>query len=818
MPRAEPSSQRPWRFYGGLFMLAAGTLMLEVIETRLLSVMMWYHLAFFVISAAMFGMTAGAVWVYLRRSRFTGDSLSHDLTWMSAGFGLSTVLSLVVQVSLAPAIVASATLIAVLMELALAIALPFFFSGAAVSLALTRSPYPTGRVYAADLVGAALGCLGVLGVLRLTDAPSAILLVGALGAAAAWLFSGSGIGRAAEARPPLSSLLLRPGRLCAVLALLGLANGATRHGLQPALVKERVERRHGDLIFEKWNSFSRVIARRPVNVTPMLWGPSPTLPPVTADQIWLTIDGDAGTTMFRFDGNPESVRFLAYDVTNLAYALRSTGRVGVIGVGGGRDVLGAWSFGFRDVTGVELNPIFVDLLERPGSFQRFSGISRLAGVRLVNDEARSWFTRTKERFDLLQMSMADTWAATGAGAFTLTENGLYTVEGWTTFLGRLNEYGLFSVSRWYEPNDVDETGRMLSLGVGALLESRVVDPRSHVFVAASGPVATLILSRAPFSPAEIATLRRTCGEFAFDILVSPDQTPTSPLLAGILTAGDRETLQRRTSGLDLDLTPPTDDRPFFFNLLPFDRPQRALPYLGRAGVVGGNLIATLTLCAILLMSLLLVAISIVIPLRGALRETTVGLVASGTLYFALLGIGFMLVEMGLLQRLSLFLGHPVYSLSIVLFSLILTTGIGSWLSEHLRIETRVRFVAWAAAIALYLASLPGWMPGVLASFQAAGVATRGALCLALTAPAGILMGFGFPTGMRLTSARDPRPTVWFWGINGAAGVLSSALAVVVSITYGIGTTLVLGSICYLALIPAGLRIGFRAGGSDAPSS
>src|SRR5262245_53891847 len=265
MTRVEPSSPRPGRFYGGLFVLAAGTLMLEVIETRLLSVMMWYHLAFFVISAAMFGMTAGAVWVYLRRARFTEDSLSHDLTWMSAAFGLSTALSLVVQVSLAPAIVASATLIVVLMELALAIALPFFWSGAAVSLALTRSPYPTGRVYAADLVGAAVGCLGVLGVLRLTDAPSTILLVGAAGAAAALLFSGSGLGRAVEPRPPLSSLLLRPGRLCAVLLVLGLANGATRHGLQPALVKERVERRHGDLIFGKGNSFSRVIARRPVH-------------------------------------------------------------------------------------------------------------------------------------------------------------------------------------------------------------------------------------------------------------------------------------------------------------------------------------------------------------------------------------------------------------------------------------------------------------------------------------------------------------------------------------------------------------------------
>jgi hypothetical protein len=808
MRQVEPSTGRRGRFYSGLFVLTLGTLMLEVIETRLLSVMMWYHLAFFVISAAMFGMTAGAVWMYLRRARYTQETLSHDLAWMSSAFALTTALSLVVQLTLAPAIVVSATLVAVLAELALAIAVPFFFSGAAVSLALTRSPYPAGRVYAADLAGAAVGCLGVLGVLQLTDAPSAILLTAATGAAAATLFVGSRIGRDPERPWPMLSLLRRPGTMCVLLTILGVVNGLSGHGLQPILVKDRIERRHGDVIYEKWNSFSRVIARPPARLEPKLWGPSPHLPPGTVDQIWLDIDGDAGTVMYRFDGNAEHARYLAYDVTNLVYSIRSSGAAAVIGVGGGRDVLSAWTFGFHDVTGVELNPIFVDLLRRPGPFARFAGLSGLEGVRLVNDEARSWFTRTDGRFDVVEMSMADTWAATGAGAFTLTENGLYTVQGWTTFLSRLKERGIFSVSRWYEPEDVDETGRMISLATAALIETRVADPRAHVFVASSGSVATLILSRSPLAPEEITALRRVCGEMGYDVLVSPDAEPGSPLLAGILTARDRRTLQQRTSGLDLDLTPPTDDRPFFFNLLPLDRPQLALRYVGRVGVVGGNLLATLTLWVILLVSLALVVATIVIPLRSAIRETPRGLVVGGTLYFGLLGLGFMLIEMGMLQRLSLFLGHPVYSLSIVLFSLILTAGIGSWISERARLGTRARFVAWAAAIALYLAGLPWWMPGVMASFQTAEIVTRAAVCLAMIAPAGLLMGFGFPSGLRLAAAIDGRPTVWFWGINGAAGVLGSVLAIALSIAFGITTTLLLGSLCYLALIPAGLAIGF----------
>ena len=782
--------------------------MLEVIETRLLSVMMWYHLAFFVISASMFGMTAGAVWMYLRRERYARGTLSHDLGWMSAAFAISTALSLALQLTLATAIVASATLALVLAELALAIALPFFWSGAAVSLALTRSPYPPGRVYAVDLVGAALGCLGVLALLQVTDAPSAILLVAAVGALAAVLFAGSGIGGAPAHLSWPERALRRPMALAVALAALGLLNGVTRHGLQPILVKERVERRAGDVIFERWNSFSRIVALAPGLVTPKLWGPSPMLPQMTVPQIWLHIDGDAGTVMFRFDGNPESARFLSYDVTNLVYALRSGRRTAIIGVGGGRDVLSAWAFGSRDVTGVELNPIFVDLLLHREPFTRFAGLAGLPGVRLVNDEARSWFSRSRESFDLVQMSMADTWAATGAGAFTLTENGLYTVEGWRAFLARLTGDGMFSVSRWYEPGDVDEIGRLMSLAVATLIDAGAGDPRAHLFVAASAPVATLIVSRAPFEADELATLRRTCGEFGFEVLVSPDEEPRSPRLAALIHATSRAGLAAATASGDLDLSPPTDERPFFFNLLPLSRPHLALRYIGRPGVVGGNLLATLTLLVILLVSLALVAAAIVVPLRGAIREAGRGLVAGGTLYFALLGLGFMLIEMGLLQRLSLYLGHPVRALSIVLSSLILSAGAGSWLSERVRLEARGAFAAWAVLLAGYVASLPAWMPGLLAAQQAAPLTTRALLCLALIAPAGLLMGFGFPTGLRLAAARDERPTVWFWGINGAAGVLGSVMAIALSIAFGIGTTLLLGAACYLALIAAASLMGF----------
>ncbi len=805
-------AMRPGRFYAALFVLTFSTLALEIVQTRLLSVVTWYHLAFFVISSAMFGMTAGAVWIYLRRDRFTQATMSGDLTMLAAAFAVTTALSLAFQVTLAPTLVPSVSTAVVFLELALALAIPFFFSGAAVSLALTRSPFPIGRVYAVDLAGAALGCLGALALLELTDAPSAILWTAAGSAAAATLFQGSGIGERAPARRGHAAWLARPGLLLAVLLAAALANGATSHGLQPILVKNKIEGRGRSILFERWNTFSRISAAPPFVGAPGLWGRSSALPAdVQAEQIYMRIDGEAGTGMHRFDGDFGRVHYLAYDVTNLAYYVRRSGRAAVIGVGGGRDVLSALSFGFRDVTGVEINPIFIDLLVRREPFTSFAGLASRDDVRLVVDEARSWMTRTRNRFDLIQMSMIDTWAATGAGAFTLTENGLYTLEAWTMMLDRLTPEGVFTVSRWYAPSELSETGRMVSLATASLLESGIEEPRRHLFLASSGRVATLLLARSPLPSGQLDTLRRVCRDLGYEVLVDPETRSSSALLEGMLSARSRPELERVALSSGLDLKPPTDERPFFFNLLPLDRPLLVLRYLDReVGVVRGNLTATLTLGLILVISILLVAATIVFPLAPAAREAGRRTVLGGTAFFALLGLGFMLAEMGLLQRLSVFLGHPVYSLSVVLFSLILTTGAGSFVSDRFPLKRLGRFLPWALAIGLYLVSLPLWLPVTLAAFQTSETPMRILLCTAVIAPGGFLMGFGFPTGMRLAQAADPRPTPWFWGINGAAGVLASVLAVTLSIALGIGWTVTLAGLAYWATIPAALVLGFPA--------
>jgi len=786
-------------FYSGVFAVTAATLMLQIIETRIVSVTSWYHLAFFIISIAMFGLTGGAVWVYLRSESLARLDLNDVLARNAFYFALSTILTLLVQMTLVTSSTASLTSLFAWAELAIALAIPFFFSGVIVSLALTRSPYPIGIVYGVDLVGAAIGCIGVLLMLNIASGPTAILWIAALGAAAASMFAGAGSAATGFGAPQGAPELRYRLPLLLAILLLAIINPLTDRGIYPSYVKDGIESPK-TFAFQGWNSFSRVTLTHDTKSEPAMWGASSHMPPIIIQQQWMTLDGSAGTSMYKFGGKIEDVSFLRYDITNLAYHLPGLDAGAVIGVGGGRDILSARLFGVKSIVGVEINPILVDLLTR--RYADYTAIGNLPDVAFANDEARSWFARTDHSFDIIQMNLIDTWAATGAGAYTLTENGLYTVEAWQIFLRRLNPNGVFTVSRWYAPGEVNETGRMVALATATLLDMGIPDPRAHLFLATGGNIATIVVSKSPLSPQALASLKKAVADLGFGILVSPGEKSASPLLQSIVDAPDRAGLRVATEKSYLDLTPSYDARPFFFNQLRFDRLFGSRPISADigAGVYAGNIVATLTLAMLVLISAFLVVGTIVVPLYSAVKNSGWGLAFGGTTYFLLIGIGFMMTEIALVQRMSVFLGHPVYALSVVLFSLILATGIGALASERFQLNSAPRLFVWAILTALYIVALPHWMPPILLQLDSAQLLTRATFAVLVLAPAGFLMGFGFPTGMRLVGEIDRRPMPWFWGINGAGGVLAASVAVLTSMAFSIDTSLQVGGVCYLLLV------------------
>lgn len=807
---ANPGTRSKGAFLSGVFLIAFSVLVFQITQTRILSVMAWYYLAFFAISVSMLGMTVGAVWVYLRGSRFRPGCLGSTLSDYSLACAVGMPASLLVQFSLVTTLTLTLSTVMSWSLLLFAMAVPYVFAGVVLSLALTRSPFPVHQVYGADLVGAALGCLAVVLVLDVLDAPSTILLAGVSAGIAAHLFAS---GADERDRHGLNSRKwwLRPAPVVMGLALFTSINALTPFGIRPLLVKDHVERPRAAR-FEKWNSYSRVTASMPRETVPHLWAPSPKLPAdATTRESFLSIDGAAGTVMYPYDGTRESIDFLRYDMVNLAYSLPGMRKAAVIGVGGGRDVLSAHLYGVSDITGVEINPIFIALHTEHPFFSAFSNLASVPGVRFVVDDARSWFASTEERFDLIQMSMIDTWAATGAGALTLSENGLYTLEGWRTFLEALTEDGVFTVSRWHHPGDVNEAGRMISLATAALLDSGVSDARAHIFVASSGSVATLVLARRPFPAGWLRGLHEEVDRLGFDVLLAPGESSRSDLLAAIVASRDIETIDRVSEGAFLDLSVPTDERPFFFNQLRFRRiPELARRILkGEAwggGVIQGNLLATAALLMILSISLVALVGTILLPLRRAAKDTSTALVAFGSCYFWLIGTGFMLAEIGLLQFFSIYLGHPIHSLAVCLFSLILATGAGSLASGRVALVTRRRFAVWGSLVGAYLLALQYWLTDVFRLTAGAGLPVRIGVSIVVVMSLGFLLGFAFPTGMRLVEVLDRKPTPWFWGINGATGVMASVLAVVLSMAFGIRVTLVVSSLCYFCLILAAMGL------------
>ena len=626
-------------FFIGLFIIAASILSTQILQTRILSVMSWYFLTFFTISMAMFGMTAGALLLYFLDRHFPRERFYQRLSSLAMVYALALILSWLMLINMAvnfePSEPLASTL--VLLKLIGVMIPPYIVGGLIVALALTRSPFPFGTTYAVDMIGAASGCFLVLGLMELWDGVSALLSIAALGAVAALFFRIAEVAEARRRNPdePIPGLVYAAPLVlsAAVLIAAGINAGIYPAGMHIAVVKGKVQRLdRTEAIY--WNSFSRVDIGTTENTRPFLWGPSPRFAdewttPLT--QRYMRIDGAAGTTLYRFEGRRDELSFLKYDVTTLAYSIRNTGKAAVIGVGGGRDILSAYHFGFDDITGVDINPIFIANLAR--RYTDFSRVAALPGVRLHVDEARSWFTRTPERFDLIQMSLIDTWAATGVGAFSLTENGLYTVEAWKIFLGRLTDTGVYTVSRWYSPDNPAETGRLVSLAKAALFGLGVENPEKHLYLAGLGRLATLVVSRAPLSGADLAALARTSREMQYQPLLVPGVASRNPTLRRIQNARSTRELFDLSDGGILDYRPPTDSRPFFFNQLRLSDLPGFL--LGKnealTGVVGGNIIATVVLAIIIAVSFAAVVATIVVPTLPALATVPARLALLGRL-------------------------------------------------------------------------------------------------------------------------------------------------------------------------------------------
>ena len=784
-----PPGRRGWAL-AGLFLTTLATLSLEMLDTRLLSVLTWYHLSFFAISMAMFGMSAGAVRVYVGGERYESDRVAPELVstsvWLAFAIAAAHVLGLMIPIELDSSLIA---VLALLVSMTL-VAVPFYLSGIVVTLMLTRVPGKIGLTYAADMVGASLGSILVIPLLHWANIASATFFVAALAGIAALCFC------------RFAGLRLRRSILAAVPILFGLAllNSFTLHGFRVMFTKGEAQLA-SELQFEAWNTYSQVTVKKPAVSQPYYWGPGTGIPPKSVTLARMYIDGGAATAMTRWNGDASQLDWVRYDVTSLPYHLRKGGEVGIIGVGGGRDVLTALWANSKSVTGIELNQIFVYLLEGP--MRKFAGIVQQPQVELVNDEARSYLTRTSKRFDVLQMSLIDTFAATGAGALTLSENGLYTVEAWRVFLDALKPDGIFSVSRWFSPEQVSETSRLEALATAALIDRGVHNPADHLAMASAGKVATLLVSNEPFTAEDLQALSSAAKLHGFNLLIAPGHPPAIPLFGAIARSNSRAELSAATRDPSYDFTPPTDERPYFFSML---KPRALLTIGGLKrhwGVsAGGNLIATATMLTLTAIALAMVTAMILWPLwRFGVPNMREGTFAAAILYFSLIGFGFMMIQIPYMQRFSVYLGHPTYAIAVILFSMILFTGVGSWISDYAPVEAHPSLIyGIALVIAVTILVITLSTQSVIDRTIQFPTPARCVIVVAMIGPLSLLLGFCFPIGMRLVGRVSESAMPWMWGVSGAMGVLGSIVAVALSMWVGIQMSLYLAAACYAGLV------------------
>jgi hypothetical protein len=807
-------------FLAGVFLTCMCGLMLQIMETRMLSVIGQYNLAFFAIGIAMLGMTAGALLVFYRfETTYSAARLSGVMARVMCYFAWSVLGSLAALLNLAlvPYFEPTLTYLVSWTLAVLVLLPPYVLLGVAVSLALTRSSNRISLVYGVDLLGASAGCLVTVALLTVIDTYDAILLVGAIGAIAASAFGAAGrVGGArtqATGQKGTPNFLFKPGLALGVLVLIAGFNALLgTHGMRPNLLKGPTVEHAYELTEERWNSFSRVAMTMRPQSDAFLFSASEVAPHVQLDQASMSIDGEPQTVMYRFNGDPREVDFLRFDATALAYFIRHQGRSAIIGIGGGRDLLTASIFGFRDITGVEYNPIFVRLFAH--DYADFGGADKIPGLRLVVDDARSWFARSSEHFDLIQMSMIDSWATTTAGAFTFSENALYTVNGWKRFVSRLTPDGVFTVSRWYSPGHVDETARILSLAMATLIEMGAPKPAEHLYLAANGRLSTLIVGRAPLSMRDLSTLDETVQRLHYKTLAAPNRAPADAVLERILHAATLDELIRIGRASPINLAPTWDANPFFFNQLRIsdasNPASRVYAAIRAAGVLHGNIIASLTLLTLVIISMVAVVLVIIGPAMSATHRSSTNMMLWSSVYFLLIGVAFMFVEISVIQRMSLFLGQPIYSLAIVLFSIILATGVGSLLSDRVVPLSVGSLVGWPLVLAVYLGLLPLWWGKLLDETEPGSLIERASVCLLMVVPAGVLMGFMFPTGMRLCTRIDVRITPWVWAVNGAAGVLATGAVVLVSINTSLNDSLWVGAVAYALLAVVGPQL-FKLG-------
>jgi SAM-dependent methyltransferase len=803
LPVTSRTSRRPLPVVS-VALVSAAALAYEVLLMRLFSIIQWHHFAYMIISLALLGYGASGTFIAL-----AGPALLRRFERVYWSCLMLFGLSAVACGLLAQRIPFNAEEVLWdwhqplrLLMLYLLLSLPFFFAANGIALALTRFRKDVPRIYAADLLGAGAGSLGIVLLLFVVFPGTALQIIGALGLLAALVASREL--QMTQRRWPLLALL-------GAAVLISLPGAWLELQISPYKGLPQTLRIGGTRIIEERSSPLGLLTLVDSRRIPLRHAPGLSLYADTPipEQLGLFTDADSMTAINHNPGH-KPLPYLDWLTSALPYYLAEPEQVLVLGAGGGAEVQQALNHDVPRIDAVELNPQVIELVSE--DFAGYAGrLYQRPGVRVHSADARGFIRESRERYDLIQISLLDAFGASSAGLYSLNENYLYTVEALQDYLQRLNPGGYLAISRWIKLPPRDSL-KLYATALRALREAGAATPQRQLALIRSWQTGTLLVKNGVFTAREIADLRAFCAARAFDVAWYPGMTETEANQVNVLeqpyffqaatalNGGDAAGFMARYK---FNIEPATDDRPYFFHFFKWAVLPEILALRGQGGLPlleSGYLVMVATL----LQAALISGLFILLPL--GLRRWEPGAQSFPlrrdriVVYFFAIGLAFLFIEIAFIQTFILFLDHPLYAVATVLTAFLLFAGLGSASIAHFRKKTArpSRLAGKAVAGIIGLGIAYSFLLGPLCdSLMILPLALRVIVSILLIAPLAFCMGMPFPLGLERIGAEMPGFIPWAWGINGCASVVSAVMASLLAIQFGFTVVIISALLLYL---------------------
>ncbi len=784
------------RIGGPLFVTTLSTLLLEIGLTRIFSVVLFYHYAFLVISIALLGLAIGSI-----AARFVPEELDEQgrkrllsVVSLLAGILIIPVLYYILNTNIW--LVNSLEMFFQITKLYLVCLIPFSLAGFVLATVMSLGGDKIPTLYFFDLLGGAAGCMLFMPLISFMGGPSTIIAVALLWTVASlcWALSADSKGMQTLAAMGCAAMLV----MVAVNIHTPFMDVRYMRGM--AIKNED---------FAKWNSFSRISVFNDKD----------------KKQNWIEIDGGAGTLIAEtnLEGQYLTDRRSTFGIVGreVAMKLHDKPHTVVIGTGGGPDLQRAVVADSRKIEAVEINPIIAGDVMRGKYYDSSFHIygckpetipCNRPEIELHIEDGRTFMHRAAEKFDVIQLSQVDTWASTASGAYGLTETYLYTVDAIRSYYEHLTDNGMVTISRW-EFARPKETLRLVSDGIQALLDEGIKDPENYMVVMMDGKqdnpgarFGTMIIKKTPFTFDDIqkiyALSQQSLG--VMTIAYAPFVPGGDEIFRNMILAKDRKAFY---DNYEYDVTPVYDSRPFFFFTDRWSNFRKGLyQYSGSGDTVSSSAQHLLTL--LFALSVVAVAAFIFLPMMLFPKRFPSSKELKPNLFFCLcVGLGYIIVEISMINKFVVYLGQPVYSLTVVIFSFLVSSSLGSQYSQRFSYETLRGKITTILGIIVALAAIYSQLtPMITHATQGLYTTSKLFVVVGLILPLGFLMGMPFPGVLRITSHTQNHGIEWAWALNSAGTVMGSVLAIFVAVHLGMTASMMCGVVAYALALGALSRV------------